>query len=478
MKPRYFFIPLEIILRRLRRVLPLGNNPCGDSNTPRGFLTGFIAFFLILPNFTIAGVVINEIAWMGTVPKEGESISAAANNEWIELYNSGNEEVSLGGWRLVSEDGMPDILLSGSIAGNGYFLLERAHDDVVVSIPADLVYSYKNNALSNSGERLFLKNTSGIVVDEVNMAGGWTVGDNDTKETMQKNADGEWITAKGTPRASGTGAVSVLPPPLLPQEQQNGAQSAAVVVFPEIYADAGNDRVVAVGSDVRFIGMALGIKKEPLEQARFLWNFGDGETGDGKTISHTYKIPGSYRVGLHIASGGFTASDYITVLVEPNKIEIGEVLYGTEGYIRIKNPSAFDINIGGWSIEDGSGKVFLIPNHTHLGKNSEIALANETTGLLLGTEHLSFIIRYPNGREALAHFAEDDKSLNSSSDHTRKAPEPLRVTKQIPPTSFYKKEKIIAPPPLHKTAAPNPPRPPLELERGMEEMGDNRATYE
>ena len=45
------FIPLEIISRRLRRGLPLGNNPHGDLNTPRGFLTGFIRIFVLVLSF-------------------------------------------------------------------------------------------------------------------------------------------------------------------------------------------------------------------------------------------------------------------------------------------------------------------------------------------------------------------------------------------------------------------------------------------
>lgn len=368
----------------------------------------FLFITFLIPLFTHAGIIVNEIAWMGTAPKEGESTSAAANNEWIELYNSGDEDVSLEGWRIIADDGMPDIPLSGSILGRGYFLLERASDDVIVSIPADIVYSYKNNALSNSGEHIFLKNESGALADEVDMSSGWSAGDNSTKETMQRSADGAWFTAKGTPRASNAGVINPTSPLPLPSqgnisEQNNGVQSASSIVFPEMYADAGKDVIAAVGSEIQFIGAALGTKKEPLDNARFIWNFGDGETKDGKTAAHTYRVPGMYRVGLHIASGGFSVSDYSTIDVRPNKVEIIKVVFGEEGYILLRNPSAFDVDIGGWAIEDASEHIFLVPSHTELGKESEAAFSNETTGLLQNIPRLPLVVRYPNGKWALEY---------------------------------------------------------------------------
>lgn len=61
---KYFdsFIPLEIIPRRLRRGLPHSNNPRGNLNTPRGFITGFItaAHSIRLRETTILNYVINR----------------------------------------------------------------------------------------------------------------------------------------------------------------------------------------------------------------------------------------------------------------------------------------------------------------------------------------------------------------------------------------------------------------------------------
>src|SRR3989344_1923612 len=87
------------------------------------------AFFIILKAGAESNsVVINEVAWMGSLPDEGESSAAASNDEWIELYNQSSESVDLTGWILKSDDGTPYIELSGVINPNSYFLLSRSND--------------------------------------------------------------------------------------------------------------------------------------------------------------------------------------------------------------------------------------------------------------------------------------------------------------------------------------------------------------
>ncbi|OZM58038.1 hypothetical protein CIB95_00210 [Lottiidibacillus patelloidae] len=120
-------------------------------------------------------VVINEIAWMGT--------SLNYNSEWIELYNNSATEIILDGWVLIAGDGSPEIVLQGSIAANGYFLLERT-DDSSTNITADQVYT---GSLENSGETLTLYDSTNIqtrnLIDQVDM---WHAGNNTTKSTMER----------------------------------------------------------------------------------------------------------------------------------------------------------------------------------------------------------------------------------------------------------------------------------------------------
>src|SRR5678816_1671908 len=136
-----------------------------------------VVAWITLPNAAQAqtptlDVVINEIAWMGS--------TTSANSEWIELHNNTGTDINLNGWTLTATDGTPNVILSGTIPANGYFLLERTDDSSVPGVTADQIYT---GALGNTGEVLELKNQLAALQDNVN---AWYAGNNTTKETMQR----------------------------------------------------------------------------------------------------------------------------------------------------------------------------------------------------------------------------------------------------------------------------------------------------
>ncbi|MEK7561109.1 MAG: lamin tail domain-containing protein [Patescibacteria group bacterium] len=368
---------------------------------------------LFLPFFAQAAVVINEVAWMGMAPREGESIQAAANNEWIEIANTGGEEVLLEGWRLIAEDGRPDITLSGALPGGGYFLLERGSDEIVPSVTGDVIYAFKDNALANTGERLILKDASGLVRDLVDAGSGWPAGDNTTKETMQR-AGNSWITASLTPRAptvSSAAPPSSPPPPpqsgggtVSPPPADGEAESPPAAQQPAIHADAGENRTVPVGSTIELTGTATGLRGEPLETARFWWNFGDGDTREGRVVQHIYRVPGTYVAGLHVSSGEYSASDYANIAVVPNPVFVKGATAGENGFIELQNDFAGPLDIGGWILEDGEARAFIIPSKTKIGAGSSAAFANSVTGLLRSSSSAAVVVRYSNRTIAINYL--------------------------------------------------------------------------
>lgn len=182
------------------------------------------------------------------------------------------------------------------------------------------------------------------------------------------------------------------------------SSSSSSIVSPSsssIKAYAGEDRAAVAGAWVEFRGSAFGLKDEPLDGARFWWNFGDGDTKEGRVVSHIYRFLGVYTVGLHVSSGSYAASDYLAVTVVPNKLAISGVLQGEDGFVRLKNNSDTEIEFGGWSIEDGSGKKFIVPPRTKVGANAEVSFPNEITGLLGSGQTVSLVVRYPDSRVAL-----------------------------------------------------------------------------
>lgn len=112
--------------------------------------------------------MINEIAWAGT--------DASSSDEWIELYNTGMTAQDLSGWTIAALDGKPTLSLSGSIAPQAFFLIERTSDETVIDIVADLVIPFSGGSLENAGETLELRDATGAVIDSVPCESGWFAG--------------------------------------------------------------------------------------------------------------------------------------------------------------------------------------------------------------------------------------------------------------------------------------------------------------
>ena len=136
-------------------------------------------------------VLINEIAWMGTL--------SSSNNEWIELYSNAKSAINLDDWILKAADGSPEIKLTGLFPANSYYLLERTNDDTVPGVKADKIYT---GALNNSGEKLELYDSAGNLMDSVDCSSSWLGGDNIKKLTMERTGSG-WqnsLNPEGTPK--------------------------------------------------------------------------------------------------------------------------------------------------------------------------------------------------------------------------------------------------------------------------------------
>lgn len=149
-------------------------------------------------------VLLNEIAWMGTVSADGQGSAEASGNEWIELYRNPGLELSLTRWQLVSGDGKLRVAFGEgeAIAGGEFFLLERDDDETVPTVRADKIYK---GTLSNNGENLFLLNDKCVVIDKVEATKSWPGGNASTRRTLERDIDGiGWHTSAasgGTPGA-------------------------------------------------------------------------------------------------------------------------------------------------------------------------------------------------------------------------------------------------------------------------------------
>lgn len=356
---------------------------------------------LFIPLFAFANIVINEIAWMGT--------AESSYCEWVELYNNGSGDIDLSGWGLYEIDSSGDVLimaLTKSLAAGGYYLIERITNscpDPISGTAADDAGSFGGSGLSNSGEKLGLKNAAGAIVESIDASGGWLAGNNTTEETMQKSGS-EWITAAATPRAANAGAVS-------PSEDSGGAQqesssasasagsSASLKKF--FTVDAGGDIKTVAGAEVRFSGAAYGesgalLSSTSSGHVRYLWNFGDGAFFEGKNTNHIYRYPGTYRAALYVSSGETSGSDVVEVRVEESKVMIGEMAHS---WIELVNGGNAAIDVSSWEIRSDTG-AYRIPVHTIIGAGAFVVFSQEVSGLLFGPINPQAELRYANGTRA------------------------------------------------------------------------------
>jgi hypothetical protein len=152
---------------------------------------------------TIHEVIFNEIAWMGT-----PSSSAA---EWMEIKNSSADEVNLSGWELSNASGKIKITFSmgNTLAPGGLLLLTRGSSTPAAAIAAK-IYS---GDLVNTGDTLALMDPQCDVSDYLDASGGWPAGNNTTKQTLERDANGiGWHTSAkpgGTPGAENSAGPAV-----------------------------------------------------------------------------------------------------------------------------------------------------------------------------------------------------------------------------------------------------------------------------
>ena len=137
---------------------------------------------LLFPLITFAqSVVINEIAWMGT--------SESANDEWIEIYNTDDNPVSLNGWSFFIGD--KEIKLSGTISPTSFYILERTDENTLPEIKADLIYT---GGIKNTGTKFSLLDDNKNIIDEIDFSNGFNFGNNETKQTMER-IENDWQTS-------------------------------------------------------------------------------------------------------------------------------------------------------------------------------------------------------------------------------------------------------------------------------------------
>ena len=352
-------------------------------------LAGVLAVGLLLPCTGQAAVIINEIAWMGT--------KASANDEWIELHNTGTSAVDVSGWELSDGDALT-IPLSGTLAGGAYAVLERT-DDTTAPGAAFLTYT---GALNNGGATLTLRDADAGVADQVFGGEGWEQigGDNDTKHTAQFTQDG-WQTAAPTPGVANTAPPAVDEQTEPTEADPAGQGSSAGAGSANTSEDDDDDDDGGGGGDPHYLTLAdvelgldiaapsrayvnqpvsmqsraRGLGSSILNSLSYRWNFGEGTAARGSAAEHTYAFPGTYVVTLHAGYGRHeqVARHELTVL--PVRLELAR---DREGNILLSNTAPYEVDLSGYRLR--GERTLTFPPYSRLLDNQTITIAAERVG--------------------------------------------------------------------------------------------------
>ncbi|PIP17085.1 MAG: hypothetical protein COX44_01855 [Candidatus Portnoybacteria bacterium CG23_combo_of_CG06-09_8_20_14_all_37_13] len=287
-----------------------------------------------LPAPETAGVLINEIAWMGT-PTD-------IYDEWIELFHNASSTISLTDWYLKISDDI--IELSGEITD--YLILDAG-------------------SLNNSGEILELYDFENNLIDKTDASAGWLKGDNDTKQTMERVGD-TWQTSLnpgGTPGAvNSSGAEEPPAPPITP----SGGSGSPTENHPPI-AQAGSDQTILTDAEIVFD--ASQSSDPDNDKLTYFWNFGDGQTSDQEKISYIYKFSGTYIITLIVSDGKLEATDSLTIYVFAAGVVINE-FNPKNNWVELYNSSGQIINLENYKLNN-----FVFPEGSLIGAKQYLVIS-------------------------------------------------------------------------------------------------------
>ncbi|MCC6198690.1 lamin tail domain-containing protein [Candidatus Nomurabacteria bacterium] len=324
-----------------------------------------------------AAVSMTEIAWMGIAGEGGQY------GEWIELYNDSDEAISLAGWTIRADD---DVIftLTKTIIPHAYLLVERVTPSMPDPLPAfsDEAGSFGSGGLSNEGENLSLRNSSGDTVQMLSyVSSGWPAGSASTKETMQWRSGG-WITAEATPgTAALAGGSSSGGSSSGGSSSSSSSKPAPITYEPRLTVAIPSELYQYV--EYEFIGDLLLEDGKHHTKGPFRWNFGDGTSTTQEKLTpvvHAYQYPGTYTLWVGYYETVFNEKPLLefskTIKVGTPSLSVSRV-DGTA--VEITNLSGKVVDLSGWKLFSG-GVGAVLPDHTLVAPDASIIISAKTLG--------------------------------------------------------------------------------------------------
>ncbi len=377
---------------------------------------------LSLPLQALAAMQITEIMY--------DVSGTDAGREWVEITNTGSNSADVSGFKFFEANTNHALIV---VSGSG--VLQPGISAIIADDAVKFLLEYpayggalfdSSFSLSNTGETIVLKDDGLEVLDTVDYnSGTGAAGDGNSLQRSGQvflaaapnpgSYSGSPIQDSGNTAESTTASTS---------STQN-TQTQAGVGPPPITVRIKADMSTMVGGGSFFIGEAFGTQGAPLPNVRFIWNFGDGATAEGVRVFHAYSYPGKYMVQLTAAYNYSSGMD--KMVVEAVSANVALRSEG-DGSLLVLNLSDKDIDIGLWSLVEGSS-TYTIPEDTLMLAKGGIRFAPTITNLKGG---VGATLRYPNNALATSATAGPNSPLRGER-VTARSLETYQKTPTTPP---------------------------------------------
>ena len=371
-----------------------------------------------------ANILFSEIAWMGSVNSSAD--------EWIEIYNNSESQISIDGYTIESQSKKLLINLSGTIGSKEYFIIERTDDASEPTVKADLISSF-GTGLNNSGDTIYLKNEAGQNIDSLLFISGWPAGDNTTKQTMQK-LNSSWVTMDKSPKSApinGTSFVESKKEAEVKVEEEvkdniksptvssGGAKSEPKIILSRFSVSLVGDQLANVPVELLIDNREEnGLPVYP--GGVYKINFGDGfeeKYKVGDRVFHAYEYPGIYRITVRYFTNEWSVLPGKQFNLNISVTEPTLVLDTSRApIIIVKNKTEKDIDLGQFYLLSGSGKKFIFPKDSIVFAGKDLWLSpNITKFTNQETEDLKILSENSNTVIGQTFIASSANNVSSSS---------------------------------------------------------------
>ncbi|MBT4856667.1 lamin tail domain-containing protein [Candidatus Uhrbacteria bacterium] len=312
-------------------------------------------------------VYISEINWAGS--------SQSRSDEWIELHNADGQSVDLSGWVITGSASKGEALSIAErtvLEAYGTLLIANYATDnekTTLTVEADLVTA--SLSLSNSSQEILLAMPDGTVVDGVGDGGAPEAGSTEPFVSMQRNAaDRTWSSATQSTGLSDTtqlgspGAVSnASSVAVQPTDSATTVEAAAdeVEELSESTVELSEEQLANCYS----LYMPSNLHEDVLEPEseeqdddfdQVMTDTSEDEAGDTTDQTSSSELT---EESEELAEEPEESVTETQTGYEPGSVILNEIVSDPadgEEWVELFNHTNVEVDLTGWTIEEGSGK--------------------------------------------------------------------------------------------------------------------------